>query len=117
MIQVDANSNGREVSVAVDETVQVSLAENRTTGFRWELKSKAEPVCMLVKDAFEPAKGPPGKGGTHRWQFQAVRPGTGEIELENRRPWERDAPTRRTFKLTVRVEKQASVPNSTPPSE
>ncbi|HMD99549.1 MAG TPA: protease inhibitor I42 family protein [Terriglobia bacterium] len=113
MIHINADSNGREVSAAVGETLEISLAENRTTGFRWELKSKAETACILVKDAAEPAKGPPGKGGTHRWQFQAVRPGTGEIELEYRRPWERDAPPQRTFQITVRVEQA----NSTPPSE
>jgi inhibitor of cysteine peptidase len=114
MIQIDEQYNGREVSLAVGEMLEISLAENRTTGFRWDLKSKAEPVCILVKSTFEPAMGPPGRGGTHRWQFQAVRAGTAKIELEYRRPWEQNSPPGRTLKVNVQVQKQASLPNSRP---
>jgi len=117
MIQVDRSYNERAVTLAVGERVEVSLAENRTTGFRWDLKVKPEPVCTLVESAFEPAPGPPGKGGTHRWQFQAVRAGTGEIELEYRRPWEHDTPPGQTFKLSVRVQKESSTRESTARSE
>ena len=103
MIQVDRSDNGREVTIAVGEIVEISLAENPTTGFRWDLEVKPDPACTLVRSAFEPATGPPGKGGTRRWRFRAVRSGTGEVVLEYRRPWERDAPPRRTFKLSLRV--------------
>lgn len=103
MIQVDRSHNEREVTLAIGEVVEISLAENRTTGFRWELRVKPEPPCALIKSWFEPATGPPGKGGTHRWQFQAVSSGTGEIKLEYRRPWEQGKPPGQTFKLSVRV--------------
>jgi inhibitor of cysteine peptidase len=103
MMQVDRSYNEREVTLAIGEGMEISLAENRTTGFHWELRVKPEPACSLVKSWFEPATGPPGKGGTHRWQFQAVRSGTGEIKLEYRRPWEQETPPGQTFKLSVRV--------------
>jgi inhibitor of cysteine peptidase len=113
MIQVDRSYNERAVTLAVGELVEISLAENRTTGFRWDLKVKPEPACALVESTFEPATGPPGKGGTHRWQFQAVRSGTGEIELEYRRTWEHDTPPGQTFKLSIRVRKESSTREST----
>lgn len=117
MMQVDRSYNGRQVTLAVGEVVEISLAENPTTGFRWDLKVKPEPACAFVKSTFEPATGPPGKGGTHRWQFQAVRSGTGEIELEYRRPWEHNTPPAQTFKLSVRVRKESSTRDSTAQSE
>lgn len=103
MLEVDRSYDGREVTLGVGEVVALSLAENPTTGFRWDFAVKPEPACTLVKSTFERATGSPGKGGTHRWRFQAVHPGSGEIELEYRRPWEKETPPSQTFKLTVRV--------------
>jgi inhibitor of cysteine peptidase len=117
MIRVDRSYNGREVTLAVGEVVEISLAENPTTGFRWDLEVKPEPACTLVNSTFEPATGPPGKGGTHRWQFRAARSGTGEILLEYRRPWERNTPPGQTFKLSLRVRKESSTRDSTARSE
>jgi inhibitor of cysteine peptidase len=117
MIQVDRRYNGREVVLAVGDAVVISLAENPTTGFRWDLVAKPEPACQLVKSTFEPAMGPLGKGGTHRWQYQAVRSGTAEIALEYRRPWERNTPPAQTFKLSLRVRKESNSQDSTARSE
>jgi inhibitor of cysteine peptidase len=103
IMQVDKTYDGREVTLAIGEVLELSLAENPTTGFRWGFAVKPEPVCTIVKSVFESATVPPGKGGTHHWQFQAVHPGSGTIELQYRRPWEKEAPASRTFKLTVHV--------------
>ncbi len=103
MLQIGRDDNGSEVTLAVGEAVELSLPENRTTGFRWELKAQAGPVCALVKDEFEPAIGPPGQGGVHRWQFQAIRAGSGEIQLQYRRHWEQNAAPARNYRVSVRV--------------
>jgi inhibitor of cysteine peptidase len=103
MMHLDETYSGRAVVLAVDGVLQITLAENRTTGFQWSVKSDSEPACMLILDESQGAAGPPGKAGTHRWQFRGVRSGTGEIELEYRRPWEKDATPSKTFRLRVRV--------------
>jgi inhibitor of cysteine peptidase len=103
MIHVDETYSGRTVVLAVGEILQITLAENRTTGFQWNVKSDSEPACMLILDEPQGAAGPPGKAGTHRWQYRGVRSGTGEIKLEYRRPWEKDTPPGKTFGLRVRV--------------
>lgn len=113
MMQVDRSYNEREVTLAIGEVVEISLAENPTTGFRWGLRVGPEPTCSLVKSWFEPAVGAPGKGGTRRWQFQAERSGTGEIKLEYRRPWELETPPGQMFKLSVHVRRQSATPDST----
>jgi inhibitor of cysteine peptidase len=117
MMKIDRSYNEREVTLDMGEVVEISLAENPTTGFRWELRVKPEPACSLVKSWFEPAAGPPGKGGTHRWQFQAVRPGSAEIKLEYRRPWEQETCPGQTFKLRVQVRKESASQDSTARSE
>jgi inhibitor of cysteine peptidase len=103
MIQIDESYRGREVTLAVGEDLEITLAENRSTGFQWDLTTKPEPSCTLIMDESQGAAGPPGKGGSHRWHFRAVRQGTGVIELEYRRPWENDPQPTRTVKFSVRV--------------
>ena len=103
MVEVDRSYDGREVTLKIGEVVELSLAENPTTGFRWDFAVKPEPSCRIVENTFKPATDSPGKGGTHRWQFLAVHPGAGAIDLEYRRPWEKGTPATRTFKLTIRV--------------
>jgi inhibitor of cysteine peptidase len=117
MVQVDSSYNGRDVTLAIGEVVELSLAENPTTGFGWQFGVKPEPACSLVKSWFEAPNGPPGKGGIHRWQFQAVRSGTGEIKLEYRRSWEKDTPPAQTFQLSVHVRKKSATPGSTTSSK
>jgi inhibitor of cysteine peptidase len=111
-MQVDRSYNGREVTLAMGDVMEITLEENPSTGYRWDLKVKPEPACSQVKNWFKATGGPPGSGGTHHWQFQAVRPGAAEINLEYRRPWEKDTPPRETFKLRVQVRKDSATPGS-----
>jgi inhibitor of cysteine peptidase len=117
MLEVNESFDGRTVGLAVGEIVQISLFENRTTGFRWHLSSRAGPVCELESDGYEAAAAPPGRGGTHHWRFRAARPGVTEIKFEYRRPWEQGTPPARTFKLEVRVQSQGGAGKSARQSE
>jgi inhibitor of cysteine peptidase len=103
MIEIDKSYDEREVDMKVGDVAEVKLAENPTTGYRWVFAAKPEPVCKIADDSFEPAGGAPGAGGTHRWKFEAVSSGTGAVELEYRRPWEKNAAAGQTFKLSIRV--------------
>jgi inhibitor of cysteine peptidase len=103
MIRINESHDGQEVGLKVGEDLEITLVENRTTGFQWALKTKTDSSCALMIDESEGIAGPAGKGGSHRWCFRAVRPGTEAIELEYRRPWEKGTQPGRTFKLSVRV--------------
>ena len=104
MVQVDKSANNTETVLAAGQTLEISLAENPTTGFRWELKAAGEPACAARGDTFDAPSPGVGKSGTRRWRFEAVGKGTGNIELIYRRSWEQDKPPAETFRLTVRVE-------------
>jgi len=103
MLRMDEADQGREVTLAVHDIVDLHLAENRTTGFHWDLSTSPDPILKLVLDAPHAAPGPPGKGGEHQWQFEAMQPGAGEIELVYRRSWDQKTAPSRSFKLHVHV--------------
>ena len=109
MVQVDDSFNGREVSLQVGDTLEVSLAENASTGFRWsvppDLKHKFDKVISEREQSVEGANGPPGKAGVRHLYFEAIGTGTGELELHYRRPWESKAPPVGKFRLRVRARK------------
>jgi inhibitor of cysteine peptidase len=102
-LQLDESVNGHEVSRRVHQYLELSLAENPTTGFRWQMQLDGSPACTLRSDTnAAPAEGGVGKGGTHRFLFEAVRSGTCQIRLVYSRSWEAKAPDR-TLEFRVRV--------------
>ena len=105
VLTIDETSNGRTLEAALGQTVEICLAENPTTGFRWRLAQADEPVGSLVRDAFEPGRRAPGQPGIHRWQFKVVAEGSGPVRFVYRRSWEEDAAAARIFTVTLRVKK------------
>jgi inhibitor of cysteine peptidase len=102
-ITADKNYDGRTIKMGVGDTVKLALAENPTTGYRWEILAKPEPACVTVGDAYvaNPAMNTIGGGGAHEWEFRGVKKGTGTLRLGYRRPWEKDAA--RTFTMVMVV--------------
>jgi predicted secreted protein len=67
MLQINESSNGQEITLPVNQALEICLQENPTTGFRWSLESKGEPVCVFVRDFFESPSDAPGRGGMSDW--------------------------------------------------
>jgi predicted secreted protein len=122
MLRIDENHDGRTVQLATGDALELSLAENRTTGYRWhfvETAAEAAPSsCHLVKDFYEPGSaGVVGQGGVHCWRFQAAEPGVCRIGLEYRRSWEKGTAPGRTFRIRVEVRKGAQDSDRSKPAE
>jgi len=105
MITLDQAANETEVSLSQEQKVEVALAENPTTGFRWEVVQTGAPVLAAEGSTFEAPKGAPGKGGLHRWLFRAVQAGSGTLELVYRRSFEPAKPPAQKFLVHFRVSK------------
>ena len=105
MIAVDDSSNGREVILHIGQVLKISLNENASTGYRWTVPVKPEILRESEGETTDAPKGPPGKAGVRHFYFEAVRLGSGELEMEYRRNWEHAATPARTFKLRVQVRK------------
>ena len=102
-LQLDESVNQHEVSRRVHQFVELSLGENPTTGFRWQVQLDGSPACALRNDTNPaPAEGGVGKAGMRRFLFEAVRSGTCQIRLVYSRSWESKPPDR-TLQFRVRV--------------
>ena len=96
---------GRQVSLKVGDTLEVSLAANPTTGYNW---FQAETRFRVLKPDGEPVFKPEapdrmGAGGRMTFKFRAVAAGETALKLYYKRPWEKKEPPDKTFKVTVTV--------------
>ena len=98
----------KEVEVAVDGSLTVTLCSNPTTGFQWESAKISDQSVLqqtdhkLVMPESEPPP-PPGTPGQEVWTFQALNKGTSTVSVEYSRPWEGGEKGEWTFVLTVTV--------------
>ena len=100
MIIVDQNASGQTIDLQVGQVMELRLAENPSTGFRWRLTSDGAPACVVVNDRFEGSPGPPGQGGQHTWEIRGAAAGDCDIAMQYRRPPDTLAGS---FALHVRV--------------
>ena len=71
--------------------MELRLAENPTTGYRWTFVQNGAPACVVLSDRFERPPGPPGQGGEHAWQIKGAAVGECDIAMQYRRSFQPDA--------------------------
>ena len=105
-ISITAEQAGQTVEVGVNQRFAIELVGVPTAGYVWA------PAQMpaFVQRAGETsgnttqAQSQPGFTGGNHWEvtmFVATAPGTGEIVMEQRRPWESTEPPNSTFRVTI----------------
>ena len=98
-----AADNGATVQASVGERFTVSLDENPTTGYQWDMK--AGPGLTQLGDEFAgPSPSPSplmGAGGTHSWVFRVDEAGTLTLTGIYVRSWEADGKSAADFSLTI----------------
>ena len=52
--QIDQSFDGREVGLRAGQRLELSLPENPTTGFTWEIQEAGAPACALRGTVFDP---------------------------------------------------------------
>jgi inhibitor of cysteine peptidase len=102
MIIIDQTHSGQTLDLPVGQVMEVRLAENPTTGYRWAVVANGAPACAVLNDRFERPAGPPGAGGEHMWQIKGIAAGECEIAMHYRRSFQPDA-VGQSFALHVRV--------------
>jgi inhibitor of cysteine peptidase len=102
VIVVDQSQSGQTVDLPVGQVMELRLAENPTTGYRWTFAADGAPACVVVSDRFERPAGPPGQGGEHAWQIKGALAGECRIALQYGRSFQPDA-VGKSFALHVRV--------------
>ncbi|HYT91285.1 MAG TPA: protease inhibitor I42 family protein [Gemmataceae bacterium] len=103
---VTLKEDGTKVKVAKGEILQLKLEALPSAGYSWQVsKQNEEQLKLQGKPIFErPDKKVIGGKVTQVFRFKAEAAGTSSLELEYKRPFEKDKPAAKTFKLKVTVE-------------
>ncbi|MGW4535616.1 protease inhibitor I42 family protein [Nocardia sp. NPDC004340] len=106
--RIGADSDGKDVSLALGQGLIVTLEANPTTGFGWQLGALDQNVVKQNgSPEYEQDANPDGKvgvGGKSVLNFVAEAPGSTTLSLAYMRAWEQGVePAKRfTVNLTVR---------------
>jgi len=98
--------SGGELNVLnLGDTVQITIAENRTTQYRWFLAFYDDDILELVSDKYVQNAnffGADGVGGRHAITFLAIAPGETTVEVALKDYEDGDAADSRTYVVTVK---------------
>jgi inhibitor of cysteine peptidase len=96
--------NGRTINLHLGESVQLTLPENATTGYRWAIDHYDKEIIEML--ATEPHYQAPaiGSAGEVTFIFQTKKIGTGEIVLKHWRHWEGDASVIARFRVQLHIQ-------------
>lgn len=93
--------DGRTVDLRVGETVEVTLSENATSGYRWAIE-RLDPGIVEVKESKpDYPKDQVGSAGRAPFAFKATKAGSGEVLLKYWRHFEGDASVKQRFRLRL----------------
>jgi inhibitor of cysteine peptidase len=96
------------VNLDTGDTLQIKLPGNYSTGYQWEvIKGYDDDVIRQTgKGEYQPEKTDlVGAGGTAVFTFKAVGAGRTYLNLDYRRPWEKNGDVPEDFEITVVVKK------------
>lgn len=104
--RITAEQNGQTVNVAVGQRFAIELVGVPTAGYVW---APAQVPAFITRAGeasgnTTEAQSQPGFTGGNHWEvtmFSATAAGTGEIVMEQRRPWETNEPANATFRVTI----------------
>jgi len=101
--QLNESDNGRAVELHPGEKVRITLPENASTGYRWQVERFDRDVIGVVAEEPHYPSGPPGTGGHMDFVFEGRKTGSCELVLKEWRDWQGDSSIIARFHLNVKV--------------
>ena len=96
-------NNNETVTIPAGSKIVISLAENPTTGFSWNVTSSTG--LSYVNDTYiAPETKLVGAGGTHEWRYLAAEKGDAGFSAIYKRPWEDVTGNETTFSMAFTLE-------------
>ena len=106
-LHIRAPQNGQMVQVPVNQRFAIELVGVPTAGYQWSPVQMPAFLTRVGDEITGPtiaAQNQAGYAGGDHWEvytFAATSPGSGELVLEQRRPWEHGGPATATFRVTI----------------
>jgi inhibitor of cysteine peptidase len=89
-IRVDPTRGSAPFQARVGDVLVLELAENPTTGYRWQVPPDA-PAALISDEYLPPLSSAAGAGGKRILKFGVALAGEHAIRLQLRREWETSA--------------------------
>ncbi len=89
MLSLSETDNNSRRSMRVGDVAEVTLDENPTTGYRWQLDVDQQ-VLRVVDDTYEPVGPMPGAAGRRTFRLEALHVGAVTIHARHLRSWQPD---------------------------
>lgn len=103
-ISLSADDAGRRIELTKGQALNISLASNPTTGYRWEAKDLDKEILRQIGEPeFEPQSKLVGAPGVEILRFQVVDAGRTALNLVYRRSWEMDVQPLETYTVEILV--------------
>ena len=92
------------IAVTPGQTLQITLPENPSTGFTWNIVTQPKKGLQLLSSTYQ-ANQPQlmGGGGQRQFTFLAKQSGQFPLTLRYYRPWEPASQSAQEFTLTINV--------------
>jgi inhibitor of cysteine peptidase len=101
------NDNGSTLKLNTGDTLTITLDGNPTTGYLWVFGAPFDPeMLVMTSESYSKPEGPKGMVGVpvkKTMTFKAFNAGRTGIQLEYRRPWERNEKPIKTFEVLVEI--------------
>lgn len=103
-IVLNETMSGRHVTIKEDDTIQIYLNENPTTGYQWN--ASLTKGLGIRNDTYIPdqvEQGLVGSGGKHYWLISGVEKGEQSFYAIYKRSWEPEKESNQRFSLNITV--------------
>ncbi|MFC9435696.1 protease inhibitor I42 family protein [Nocardia sp. NPDC057030] len=107
-VTVTEADNGQERTLAVGQSLVVTLPANPSTGYLWQITELDANLLQAQGDpGFKPDPNvpvAPGSGGGSVWTFVGKAAGSTKLSMDYLRPWEQGIEPAQKFSMTIKVE-------------
>jgi inhibitor of cysteine peptidase len=107
----DESDNNTRVLLYVGDRLSIRLKSNVTTGYSWNIAELPNTLRAVDSKAESGKSGRVGEPGSQFFTFSARTPGGSTLKLDYFRPFEKDSPPAKTFRLSVTVEPRPGPPS------
>jgi inhibitor of cysteine peptidase len=103
-LTITQTDQGKTFTVRSGDAIAINLAENPTTGYRWEIDKIDSNAIELQNSEFSlPKNTGVGSGGERIFTFRTKATGIARLQLKKWRPWEGDRSIVQRFDVTLQI--------------
>ncbi|NOT86106.1 MAG: protease inhibitor I42 family protein [Methylococcaceae bacterium] len=103
MMPIHENENGKTVYLETNDTFEVILESNPTTGHQWEVDQSDPTILKQGESEFIGTQGGVGSVGKQILHFKGITKGQTVLTAIYRRPFEKNIAPLKLFKLNIVV--------------